>query len=152
VLYTPENEHFGIVPLEAMAAGKPVIACASGGPRESVADGVTGILCEPRPDAFAAAMVRVSGSGKGVARRMGILARQRVEWKFSRKAFGKNLFDVALGGVEEAARRTKERSKRRRKNIKNVQTLFSLVPMCILARAAFDGIARVLGRAFAARA
>lgn len=47
VLYTPENEHFGIVPLEAMAAFRPVVAVASGGPLESVEDGVTGFLCEP---------------------------------------------------------------------------------------------------------
>lgn len=32
VLYTPHNEHFGIVPVEAMYAGKPVIAVNSGGP------------------------------------------------------------------------------------------------------------------------
>lgn len=47
VLYTPEDEHFGIVPLEAMAAGKPVLACNSGGPVESIVDGVTGFLCAP---------------------------------------------------------------------------------------------------------
>lgn len=56
VLYTPQREHFGIVPLEAMAAGRPVIACDSGGPRESVVDGRTGLLCEPSPAAFAHAM------------------------------------------------------------------------------------------------
>jgi len=47
VMYTPEEEHFGIVPLEAMAAGKPVLACNSGGPVESIVDEVTGILCDP---------------------------------------------------------------------------------------------------------
>eukprot|EP00955_Chlamydomonas_euryale_P011176 120591-Chlamydomonas_euryale.AAC.1 len=47
VLYTPQNEHFGIVPLEAMAAGRPVVACASGGPLESVLHGETGMLCQP---------------------------------------------------------------------------------------------------------
>ena len=36
--------------LEAMAAGKPVIACNSGGPVESIVDGITGILCEPTPE------------------------------------------------------------------------------------------------------
>lgn len=56
VIYTPEREHFGIVPLEAMAAGRPVIACNSGGPQESVVDGSTGFLCEPTTDAFATAM------------------------------------------------------------------------------------------------
>lgn len=56
VLYTPQNEHFGIVPLEAMASGRPVIACDSGGPTESVQHGITGFLCKPSPDAFAHAM------------------------------------------------------------------------------------------------
>lgn len=36
VLYTPENEHFGIVPVEAMYSEVPIIADNSGGPRESV--------------------------------------------------------------------------------------------------------------------
>ena len=36
LLYTPENEHFGIVPVEAMFMGAIVVACNSGGPLESV--------------------------------------------------------------------------------------------------------------------
>eukprot|EP00769_Ergobibamus_cyprinoides_P000584 gnl/Ergobibamus_cyprinoides/1591.p2 GENE.gnl/Ergobibamus_cyprinoides/1591~~gnl/Ergobibamus_cyprinoides/1591.p2 ORF type:complete len:168 (+),score=18.47 gnl/Ergobibamus_cyprinoides/1591:524-1027(+) len=46
VLYTPSREHFGIVPVEAMCAGAPVVASQSGGPAESVVDGVTGFLVE----------------------------------------------------------------------------------------------------------
>jgi alpha-1,3/alpha-1,6-mannosyltransferase len=57
VVYTPQNEHFGIVPLEAMACARPVIACDSGGPLESIRPGVTGFLVKPGPDAFAAAML-----------------------------------------------------------------------------------------------
>ena len=59
MVYTPQNEHFGIVPLEAMAAGRPVIACNSGGPRESVLHDVTGFLCAPLPGNFADAMQRL---------------------------------------------------------------------------------------------
>ena len=44
VLYTPTNEHFGIVPVEAMYMGVPIIADNSGGPKESVAEGC-GYLC-----------------------------------------------------------------------------------------------------------
>jgi alpha-1,3/alpha-1,6-mannosyltransferase len=47
VIYTPDKEHFGIVPVEAMAAGTPVLACRSGGPMETIVDGVTGYLCDP---------------------------------------------------------------------------------------------------------
>lgn len=44
LLYTPSDEHFGIVPLEAMLSGVPVLASNSGGPLETVIDGVTGWL------------------------------------------------------------------------------------------------------------
>jgi len=40
----PQEEDFGIVPLEAMSAGKPVIAFSKGGALETVIDGQTGIL------------------------------------------------------------------------------------------------------------
>lgn len=42
--YTPSNEHFGIVPLEAMLAGVPVLAVNNGGPLETVVDAETGWL------------------------------------------------------------------------------------------------------------
>jgi glycosyltransferase involved in cell wall biosynthesis len=43
-LIFPGLEDFGIVPLEAMASGRPVIAFARGGATETVLDGQTGIL------------------------------------------------------------------------------------------------------------
>ncbi|MFH4973896.1 hypothetical protein AB6A40_000605 [Gnathostoma spinigerum] len=42
VLYTPPNEHFGIVPIEALEQRRPVIVCNSGGPSETVIENVTG--------------------------------------------------------------------------------------------------------------
>lgn len=43
-LIFPQEEDFGIVPVEAMSAGRPVIAYACGGALETVIDGQTGIL------------------------------------------------------------------------------------------------------------
>ena len=40
------EEDFGIVAVEAQAAGKPVVAYGRGGARETVLDGVTGVLFE----------------------------------------------------------------------------------------------------------
>ncbi|KAI2632336.1 glycosyltransferase family 4 protein [Hypoxylon sp. NC1633] len=47
LVYTPANEHFGIVPLEAMLAGVPVLAADTGGPTETVVEGQTGWLRPP---------------------------------------------------------------------------------------------------------
>jgi alpha-1,3/alpha-1,6-mannosyltransferase len=48
LVYTPTNEHFGIVPLEAMLAGVPVLATNTGGPLETIYDGRTGWLRNPK--------------------------------------------------------------------------------------------------------
>ncbi|KAI3633690.1 hypothetical protein MIR68_008637 [Amoeboaphelidium protococcarum] len=48
--YTPIGEHFGIVPIESMYRGVPVIAFASGGPLETVKDEKSGFLCRADGD------------------------------------------------------------------------------------------------------
>lgn len=90
VLYTPSFEHFGIVPLETMAAKRPVIAVNNGGPLETVVHEETGFLCEPTPEAFAAAMARFV-KDPNLAGRMGAKGRQRVRDHFSRDAFARSL-------------------------------------------------------------
>ena len=90
VVYTPDAEHFGIVPLEAMAAGRPVIAVNHGGPLETVVVGRTGLLCEPTADAFAAAIARFIKE-PDLAPRMGAEGRAHVEERFSRERFGDQL-------------------------------------------------------------
>ena len=58
VIYTPQNEHFGIVPLEALSVGVPVIGCNSGGPLETInCEGCA--ICEPNKEAFAKAMIEI---------------------------------------------------------------------------------------------
>lgn len=44
LLYPVEDEDFGMVPVEAMAFATPVIAHASGGPKETIAEGKTGLF------------------------------------------------------------------------------------------------------------
>ncbi len=61
-LLFPGLEDFGIVPVEAQAAGLPVIAYGKGGARDSVVDGVTGVLYDdPSPAGLAAAIERFEG-------------------------------------------------------------------------------------------
>ncbi|XP_038207159.1 alpha-1,3/1,6-mannosyltransferase ALG2 [Zerene cesonia] len=90
LVYTPSNEHFGIVPLEAMYYSKPVIAVNSGGPTETVVNDVTGFLCPPTSKAFASAMNKlILNPQLGV--KLGESGRKRFETKFSFDAFTEQL-------------------------------------------------------------
>ena len=61
VLYAPFDEDYGYVTLEAFLAEKPVITARdSGGTLEFVEDGVNGFVCEPEPEALAAAINRLA--------------------------------------------------------------------------------------------
>ena len=86
LLYTPENEHFGICPLEAMYMARPVVACNSGGPRESVVHEKTGFLCKPTAECFADGMEQFLQDAT-LSKEMGARGKQRVIEKFSFTAF-----------------------------------------------------------------
>jgi alpha-1,3/alpha-1,6-mannosyltransferase len=90
VLYTPEAEHFGYVPLEAMASSRPVVAVNVGGPTETVLHDETGMLCPPDPDAFAGALARLI-QDEALAHRMGEAGRVHVAKEFSLQVFGERL-------------------------------------------------------------
>lgn len=90
LIYTPSNEHFGIVPLEAMYFSKPVIAVNSGGPTETVVHEGTGFLCEPNSESFANAMCCLIENPE-MGQWMGEAGRKRFETKFSFDAFTEQL-------------------------------------------------------------
>ena len=59
----PGMEDFGIAPVEAMAAGRPVIAYAGGGARDTVVEGVTGLFFgQQTPSSLAEAVGRLEAS------------------------------------------------------------------------------------------
>ena len=83
--------------LEAMAAGRPVVAAPVGAVPEIVVDGETGWLVEPAPDAVAACL-EAALRDRGRARQLGAAGRRRVEAHFtpSRRAA---LVEAVYAGV-----------------------------------------------------
>jgi glycosyltransferase involved in cell wall biosynthesis len=87
----PGEEDFGIAPLEAQAAGRPVIAYAAGGALETVLEGTTGLFFrEPTAAALAEAVERFAGSSFDP-----VVIRQHAR-KYDRAAFQQRLADFVL--------------------------------------------------------
>jgi glycosyltransferase involved in cell wall biosynthesis len=82
MLYAPRLEPFGYAPLEAGACGCPVISVFEGGMKETVVDGVNGLVTDPDPGAMAAALARLLAE-PDLAGRLGRQARKFVQERFS---------------------------------------------------------------------
>ncbi len=95
LIYTPSQEHFGIVPLEAMLAGVPVLAANTGGPLETVVDGQTGWL-RPVDDVGQWTEVMddvLHGLSEEQLKAMGEAGRRRVKAEFSETKMAERLDD-----------------------------------------------------------
>ena len=85
MIYTSQLEPFGLAPLEANACGLPVVAVAEGGVRETVIDGINGLLVGNDPKALGTAVERIMRD-KSYARELSINAQKIVTEKWSMKA------------------------------------------------------------------
>jgi glycosyltransferase involved in cell wall biosynthesis len=92
MVYAPRLEPFGFAPLEASACGLPVVAVAEGGVRETVVDGVNGILVEHNPTAMAQAIDCLRGN-PDYARKLGEGGRRLVTEKWN--------WDAAIDRLED---------------------------------------------------
>ncbi len=88
-----DMEGFGIVYLEAGLAGKPVIAGASGGVADAVADNINGLLVDPtNPEQIAEAIVKLA-KYPSLRNRLGDAGRQRALENFNWEGQAKKIFD-----------------------------------------------------------
>ncbi|MDY7092260.1 MAG: glycosyltransferase family 4 protein [Acidobacteriota bacterium] len=102
LVHPADRESFGRVAVEAMAAGKPVVAADAGGLREIVEDGVTGLRV-PAGDAdgFARAIEELLEQPQR-RQALGQAGRRRVEERFSLTATGRDV-DALYRSLMEAA-------------------------------------------------
>lgn len=97
-VYSPVQEPFGLVPLESMACGTPVLGVAEGGVRESVLDGETGRLTSRDTQIFATELMNLLDHPKECVRlgENGIaVVREKWTWEKSSDELGRHLVEVA---------------------------------------------------------
>jgi len=105
-----DTEGFGLVFLEAAAAGKPALAGTAGGTASAVVDGVTGVRVDGEQlDAITRGLARLLTS-EAEAQRMGVNARTRVLDNFTHRRRVDQLRELALRGRYPRASRAKVRT------------------------------------------
>ena len=94
LIYPAQEEDFGIVPLEAMAVGRPVIALRSGGVLESVIEGKTGVFFdEPTVESLIGAIKHYNNTYYCNEKRRGEMEKNCLKQarRFSKERFKKEI-------------------------------------------------------------
>jgi glycosyltransferase involved in cell wall biosynthesis len=94
VVCTPWYEPFGIVPLEAMACGVPVVAAATGGLIDTVVDGVTGRHVPPRDPVALVKALRGLLADPAMREAYGAAGRDRAQARYSWDRVGADTIQV----------------------------------------------------------
>ncbi|MFL5828089.1 MAG: glycosyltransferase, partial [Thermoleophilaceae bacterium] len=105
VVCVPWYEPFGIVPLEAMASGVPVVAAAVGGMIDTVVDGVTGVHVPPREPRILARALRELLANPERALRLGENGARRVQERYGWSRVAASTLSVYRAVTGHAARR-----------------------------------------------
>jgi glycosyltransferase involved in cell wall biosynthesis len=93
VLPSIKPDSFPVVILEAMAAGKPIIATNQGGAQEQIEDSVTGFLVPVNDASSAAQKLGVLVNNPDMRTRMGQAGAKKLQEQFSLATFNKNIVD-----------------------------------------------------------
>ena len=93
VLPSIKPDSFPVVILEAMAAGKPIIATNQGGAQEQIDDCVTGFLVPVNDATIAAQKLGVLINNPDMRTRMGQVGAKKLQEQFSLATFNKNIVD-----------------------------------------------------------
>jgi glycosyltransferase involved in cell wall biosynthesis len=96
VACTPWYEPFGMVPLEAMACGRPVVVSSVGGLIDTVVDGLTGFHVAPREPRHVALALEALRDAR-VRRRMGRAGEERVRLRYAWPRIAAEVLEVYRG-------------------------------------------------------
>lgn len=107
LVHCAEREPFGLVVVEAMLRGVPVVAMAEGGPTEILRDGIDGRLVDATDPAALAAAVVTLGADTASRARMGAAARERAFAEFTAARWARDFWAIAAAVGARAPARTR---------------------------------------------
>jgi D-inositol-3-phosphate glycosyltransferase len=94
VVSVPWHGPAGLVPLEAMACGTPVVASAVGGHQDTIIDGTTGVLVPPRQPDVLARRIRDLLASPMLCQGLGIAAADRAVARYSWERIGQETLAI----------------------------------------------------------